>query len=76
MTKEETRTALDIEYYIKESRYGLYTSYKCENDEPMSTAMTKEACIVATEQIHIPSLAGVFKGFTSQPRSGSMGAKL
>jgi hypothetical protein len=66
----------NYDYTIKETRFGLYTSYLTENDEPMVTAATEAACRTCTDLIHIPSLKGEFTGFTSEARSATVGGKL
>ena len=63
------------EYTIKESRFGLFTSY-LEDGTGMVTAATEEACRFVTDNIHIPSLKGEFKGWTSEPRSATVQGKL
>ena len=65
----------DYKYTITESRFGLFTSY-LEDGTAMVTGATEEACRFCTDHIHIPSLKGEFKGFTSQPRSAVVGGKL
>ena len=63
------------EYTIKESRFGLFTSY-LEDGTAMVTGATEEACRFCTDHIHIPSLKGEFKGWTSTPRNATVFGKL
>jgi hypothetical protein len=60
-------TTQDIEYTIKESRFGLFTSVQTDGTQ-MVTALTADACKTCTDLIHIPCLKGNFKGWTSQAR--------
>ena len=53
-----------MKYTIKESRFGLFTSFD-ENDNQMTTAMTEESCRFVTENIRIPVLQGTWIAHTS-----------
>jgi len=53
-----------MQYTIKKSRYGLYTSYD-KDDTPMTTALTEEACRFVTDNIRIPVLQGTWDGETA-----------
>ena len=53
-----------MQYTIKQSRYGLYTSFDKDNN-PMTTALTEEACRYVTDNIRIPVLQGTWDGDTS-----------
>ena len=66
---------LGIDFDITESRFGLFTSVKTDGTN-MITAMTEDACLRATKDVHIPVLLGCFEGYTSEPRSGTVGGKL
>ena len=62
-------------YRIEKSRFGLYTSIDIK-DEKMVTALTKDACKKATEDIHLPVRHNDFTGYTSIPRQGEVDGKL
>ena len=64
-----------INYEIKKSRFGLYTSYQ-EDGTAMVTGLTPEAVDYVTMNIHIPVLEGTFDGYTSVPRKGVVDGKL
>jgi len=53
------------EYEIRESRYGLHTSFLLSDNSPMVTGLTEEAVRLVTDTIHIPVLKGEFDGWTS-----------
>ena len=74
MTK--TYTHMDIPFEIRESRYGMFTSYRTDTEEAMSTAGSQDACYFATTMIRIPSILGCFEGFTSKSRSATVDGKL
>ena len=65
----------NYDYTIIKSRFGLYTSVLTDGTK-MVTGATEEACRFCTDHIHIPSLKGEFKGWTSEPRSATVGGKL
>lgn len=71
MTEQELLSS----YTVKESRFTLFTSYKPDG-EAMVTAATEEACRFATENIHIPSMFGTFRGGTSVGDVASVGVDL
>ena len=73
MTESYSTQAID--YVITESRFGLFTSIQTDGTK-MTTAATKEACQYVTDNIHIPCLKGTFEGYTSAPRSATVGGKL
>ena len=60
---------------IKESRYGLFTSY-LKDGTPMTTALTREACEFTTINIRIPVMRGEWDGPTSIMGSAIVGGKL
>ena len=60
---------MDIPFEIRESKYGMFTSYRTDTDEAMSTAATQDGCYFATTMIRIPSILGCFEGFTSETRA-------
>ena len=66
---------MGIDYTIEESRFGLFISSKTDGTE-MVTSGTLDDCIRATNDVHIPVLLGCFEGYTSEPRSGTVGGKL
>ena len=70
-----TYSTLDIEYTIQESRFGLFTSVQTDGTQ-MVTAASEPECVFVTDNIHIPCLKGCFEGFTSTPRSATVGGKL
>ena len=74
-TKSSKYSHLGIDFDITESRFGLFTSVK-DDGTNMITAMTEDACVRATKEIHIPVLLGCFEGYTSDPRSGTVDGKL
>ncbi len=53
-----------MNYTVKESRFGLFTSFDTDNN-PMTTAMTEESCRFVTENIRIPVLQGTWDAHTS-----------
>jgi len=63
---------MGIDFDIRKSRFGLYTSYRVDNGEAMSTAGDLDACYIATTQIHIPSVLGTFEGYVSTPRKSAV----
>ena len=71
MTEQELLSS----YTVKESRFGLFTSYKPDG-EAMVTSATEKECRFATEMIHIPSLFGTFTGTTSVGSEAFVGGKL
>lgn len=73
MTK--TYESQGIEFTLEESYAGLFTSVSTDG-ERMITAATPEACIDVTQRIHIPVKLGTFEGYTSEPRSSTVGGKL
>ena len=60
---------------IKESRYGLFTSY-LKDGTPMTTALTREACEWTTINIRIPVMRGEWDGPTSTLGTATVGGKL
>ena len=62
---------MGIDFDIRKSRFGLYTSYRVDNGEGMTTALTLDACYINTTQIHIPSVLGTFEGYTSQTKKST-----
>lgn len=70
-----TQQELTMNYTVKESRYGLFTSYKPDG-EAMVTGETEESCRFVTEMIHIPNLYGTFTGGTSVGEFASVGVDL
>jgi len=56
---------MNYDYEIKESRYGLHTSYLICDGTAMVTGLTADAVRLVTDTIHIPVLKGEFDGFTS-----------
>ena len=64
-----------MNYTIKKSRYGLYTSI-AEDGTKMVTGLTEDAVRFVTDEIHIPVLNGTYDGFTSQARSSIVEGKL
>lgn len=71
MTEQELLSS----YTVKQSRFTLFTSYTPEG-EAMVTAATEEACRYSTENIHIPSMYGTFRGYTSVSGIASVGVDL
>ena len=65
----------NYDYTVTESRFGLFTSVLTDGTK-MVTAATEEACRFCTDNIHIPCLKGEFTGWTSEPRSATVGGKL
>ena len=53
-----------MQYTIRESLYGLFTSFD-KNNNPMTTALTEEACRFVTDNIRIPVLQGTWDGETA-----------
>lgn len=53
-----------MKYTIKESRFGLFTSFDVDNNS-LTTAMTEEGCRFVTENIRIPVLQGTWDAQTS-----------
>lgn len=53
-----------MKYTVKESLYGLFTSYD-EDDNALTTALTEESCRFVTENIRIPVLQGTWDGPTA-----------
>ena len=66
---------LGIDFDVTENRFGLFTSVKTDGTR-MITAMTEDACVAVTKDIHIPVELGCFEGFTSEARSGTVAGKL
>ena len=64
-----------IEFTVEESSAKTFTSVTTEG-ERMVTAATPEACVHVTKTIHIPVKLGTFDGYTSEPRSSTVGGKL
>jgi hypothetical protein len=75
MNNTVTYEHLDITFTVKESRFGLFTSVK-DDGTNMITALTEDACVRATKDVHIPVLLGCFEGYTSEPRSSTVYGKL
>ena len=71
-----TFECMDVPYAIRKTRYGLYISYRTDDNTDMVTAGTEEACRFVTDNIHIPSLKDCFEGFKSTPRSATVSGKL
>ena len=71
----QTDKMTNYDYTVTESRFGLFTSVLTDGTK-MVTAATEDACRFATDNIHIPCLKGEFKGWTSEPRSATVGGKL
>jgi hypothetical protein len=82
-TKPKTKKAestlpyscMGISFDIHETRFGLFVSTMKDGTE-MVTALTREACLLCTERIHIPSMKGCFEGYVSESRSAVVGGKL
>lgn len=53
-----------MQYTVKQSRYGLFTSFDIDNT-PLTTALTEESCRFVTENIRIPVLQGTWDAYTS-----------
>ena len=64
------------EYEIRESRYGLHTSYLLSSGDAMVTGLTEEAVRLVTDTIHIPVLKGEFDGYTSIMGKATVDGKL
>ena len=73
---DTTFECMDVPYAIRKTRYSLYVSYRTDDNTDMVTAATEEACRFVTDNIHIPVLKGCFEGYTSVPRSATVGEKL
>ena len=71
----QTDKMTNYDYTVTKSRFGLFTSVLTDGTK-MVTAATEDACRFVTDNIHIPCLKGEFKGWTSEPRSATVGGKL
>ena len=63
-----------MNYSIKLSPYGLYTSFD-KDGTPMTTALTEDACRFVTDNIRIPVLQGTWDGETGIRRVWSNTSK-
>lgn len=70
-----TKSKNDWSYTIKQSRYGLYTSF-LKDGTPMTTALTEKACKFVTDNIRIPVLRNEYDGETSVMGIAVVGGKL
>ena len=65
----------ECRFWIKESRYGLWSSYD-EEEKPQITALTREACIDSTYFYMEGVRTNWANARTSQSYSGVVGGKL
>lgn len=64
-----------MEFTIKKTRYGLYTSVTPDGTE-LVTGLTEDGVQWVTVNIHIPVLQGTFDGYTSECYAGKVEGKL